>query len=171
MKNPLTSAGIELATFRFLGQHLNHCATSVPQSYVVVTKISKKSSSQRTSKHHWLLRYGMLVSSLQQIALCGFHACQHKCSLNTLTSAVYYRFLLTDVQVLLEDVTFHQRLHMWFMKARRGTALSQREPDFRSTVDWTGVPSQVACTITWLQSSGLLPVGDQRRSVTLRWYR
>ena len=30
MKNPLTPAGIEPATFRFLAQHLNHCATAVP---------------------------------------------------------------------------------------------------------------------------------------------
>ena len=30
MKNPLTPAGIELATFRFVAQHLNHCATAVP---------------------------------------------------------------------------------------------------------------------------------------------
>jgi len=30
MKNPLTPAGIERATFRFVAQHLNHCATDVP---------------------------------------------------------------------------------------------------------------------------------------------
>jgi len=30
MKNPLTPAGIEPATFRILAQHLNHCATAVP---------------------------------------------------------------------------------------------------------------------------------------------
>ena len=30
MKNPLT-AEIEPATFRFVTQHLNHCATAVPQ--------------------------------------------------------------------------------------------------------------------------------------------
>jgi len=29
MKNPLTPAGIEPATFRFVSQHLNHCATAV----------------------------------------------------------------------------------------------------------------------------------------------
>ena len=29
MKNPLTPAGIESATFRFVAQHLNHCATAV----------------------------------------------------------------------------------------------------------------------------------------------
>jgi len=33
MKNPLTPAGIEPATFRFVAQHLNHCATA---SYVGV---------------------------------------------------------------------------------------------------------------------------------------
>jgi len=30
MKNPLTAAGIEPATFRFVAQHLNHCAAAVP---------------------------------------------------------------------------------------------------------------------------------------------
>jgi len=35
MKNPLTPAGIEPATFRFVAQHLNHCATAVPLSHMV----------------------------------------------------------------------------------------------------------------------------------------
>ena len=30
MKNPLTPTGIEPATFRFVAQHRNHCATAVP---------------------------------------------------------------------------------------------------------------------------------------------
>ena len=30
MKKPLIPAGIEPATFRFVAQHLNHCATAVP---------------------------------------------------------------------------------------------------------------------------------------------
>ena len=30
MKNPMTLAGIEPETFRFVAQHLNHCATAVP---------------------------------------------------------------------------------------------------------------------------------------------
>jgi len=33
MKNPVTPAGIEPATFRFVAQHLNHCATAVPPFY------------------------------------------------------------------------------------------------------------------------------------------
>jgi len=32
MKNPLTLAGIEPVTFRFVAQHLNHCATAVPNN-------------------------------------------------------------------------------------------------------------------------------------------
>ena len=35
MKNPLTLAGIEPATFRFVAQHLNHCATAVPRCKVI----------------------------------------------------------------------------------------------------------------------------------------
>ena len=31
MKIPVTPAGIEPATFRFVAQRLNHCATAVPQ--------------------------------------------------------------------------------------------------------------------------------------------
>jgi len=31
MKNPLTPPGIEPATFRFVAQYLNHCATAVPR--------------------------------------------------------------------------------------------------------------------------------------------
>jgi hypothetical protein len=33
MKNPITPAEIEPANFRFVAQHINHCATSVPQKY------------------------------------------------------------------------------------------------------------------------------------------
>jgi len=39
MKNPLTPAGIEPATFRFVAQHLNHCATAVPVLSVCNCKI------------------------------------------------------------------------------------------------------------------------------------
>ena len=34
MKNPPTPGGIEPATFRFVAQHLNHCATAVRQTVV-----------------------------------------------------------------------------------------------------------------------------------------
>ena len=43
MKNPLTPAGIEPATFQFVAQHLNHCATAVPQhSYLSGSNITTK---------------------------------------------------------------------------------------------------------------------------------
>jgi len=40
MKNPPTPAGIEPATFRFVAQHLNHCATAVPRVVKVAQQIS-----------------------------------------------------------------------------------------------------------------------------------
>ena len=40
MKNP-TPAGIEPATFRFVAQHLNHCATAVPIGLTVNDKKEK----------------------------------------------------------------------------------------------------------------------------------
>jgi len=39
MKNPLTPAGIEPANFWFVAQHLNHCATAVPQGNEYTLKI------------------------------------------------------------------------------------------------------------------------------------
>ena len=36
MKNPLTPAGMEPATFRSVAQRLNHCATVVPISHVII---------------------------------------------------------------------------------------------------------------------------------------
>ena len=31
LKIPMTQSGIETVTFRFVAQHLNHCATAVPR--------------------------------------------------------------------------------------------------------------------------------------------
>ena len=41
MKNPLTPGGIEPATFRFVAQHLNHCATAVPLVCTITGNKSK----------------------------------------------------------------------------------------------------------------------------------
>ena len=40
MKNPLTPAGIEPAAFRIVAQHLNHCATAVPDLTLANSKIT-----------------------------------------------------------------------------------------------------------------------------------
>ena len=48
MKNPGTPAGIEPATFRFVAQHLNHCATAVPRRCLGAVKFTTKlSKAQR----------------------------------------------------------------------------------------------------------------------------
>ena len=47
MKNSLTPAGIEPATFRFVAQHLNQCATALPISFQVVEYISWFSGTNR----------------------------------------------------------------------------------------------------------------------------
>jgi len=41
MKNPLTPAGIEPATFRIVAQHLSHCATAVPKQTWYLSQITK----------------------------------------------------------------------------------------------------------------------------------
>jgi len=38
MKNPLTPAAIEPATFRLLAQYLKYCATAVPQLFCIYQK-------------------------------------------------------------------------------------------------------------------------------------
>ena len=49
-KNPLIPSGIELATFRFVAQHLNHCTTAVPKFCTAVPNICQ-SSAQRFLCH------------------------------------------------------------------------------------------------------------------------
>jgi len=39
MKNPLTPAGIEPATFQFVAQHLNHCTTAIPSNKMYYQEI------------------------------------------------------------------------------------------------------------------------------------
>jgi len=54
MKNPLTPAGIEPATFRFVEQHLNHCATAVSPLWRSTRNLTRRSLP---SKCHTVLRY------------------------------------------------------------------------------------------------------------------
>jgi len=50
IKNSLTPAGIEPATFRIVAQHLNHCATAVPNRSGYLTQF-QKGTSRDASKH------------------------------------------------------------------------------------------------------------------------
>jgi len=61
IKNPLTPAGIEPTTFRFVAQHLNHCATAVPSLLTHVNEFLSVHSlffvpytrSAHNSVDHW----------------------------------------------------------------------------------------------------------------------
>jgi len=51
-KIPMTPAGIEPATFRFVAQRLDHCATAVPMpAFSTVTKLNQLSSWQANQRH------------------------------------------------------------------------------------------------------------------------
>jgi len=52
MKNPLTPAGIEPATFRFVAQHLNHCATAVPQIRFGDTEHYRRTATQNNLNYY-----------------------------------------------------------------------------------------------------------------------
>jgi hypothetical protein len=49
-KNPMTPSGIEPATFRFVAQNLNHCATAVPKGvmygYIYTRHLPTKSTAE-----------------------------------------------------------------------------------------------------------------------------
>ena len=49
MKNSNTPAGIEQATFRFVAQHLNHCATAAPRKLAAALIYHCHSSFHQTS--------------------------------------------------------------------------------------------------------------------------
>ena len=53
MKIPLTSAGIELATFRFVAQHLKHCATAVPYVNIEINISCVVCSTANVSVNAW----------------------------------------------------------------------------------------------------------------------
>jgi len=57
-KIPMTPAGIEAATFRFVAQRLNHCATAVP-----ARPLGSRNMNVRLNKHQYILT---------QPALCTF---------------------------------------------------------------------------------------------------
>jgi len=59
MKNPLTPAGIELATFRLVAQHLNHCATAVKvQTFIMGNDITYNNNNNNYYYYYYLLQLG-----------------------------------------------------------------------------------------------------------------
>ena len=49
MKNPLTPSGIEPATFGFVAQHLNHCATAILNRLVITLVLEYSVTSNITT--------------------------------------------------------------------------------------------------------------------------
>ena len=52
MKNPLTPAGIEPATFRFVAQHLNYCATAVPLTTTTPTNTTTTTTNNNNNNNN-----------------------------------------------------------------------------------------------------------------------
>ena len=69
MRNPLTPAGIEPATFRFVAQHLNRCATAVHQT-IKSFLIELKNTVTEDSKNNQQL-YNTRYTSLATVPIVG----------------------------------------------------------------------------------------------------
>jgi len=61
IKNSMTPSGMEPATFRFVAQHLNHCATAVPyvELYGLFKDVLLKKNG--SSSHKYCLTYVLTV--------------------------------------------------------------------------------------------------------------
>jgi len=70
MKNPLTPAGIEQATYRFVAQHLNHCATAVPNMYIYIYKLQMSEISLFLPVTFFLLPclHGVYLTDIRELA-------------------------------------------------------------------------------------------------------
>jgi len=83
-KIPMTPAAIEPATFRFVAQHLNHCATAVP---MVVTKSMDLFWFGHSRSTWWgvahKLRSSAICVSVQFVLTSSF------CALNTLLNTLF----------------------------------------------------------------------------------
>ena len=69
LKNPVTPAGIEPATFRFVAQHLNHCATAVliPGATQMPFVCCRSDSDEQPMWPSWMYR-----SADKSLALSGW---------------------------------------------------------------------------------------------------
>ena len=106
-KNPLTPAGIEPATFRFVAQHLNHCATAVPRE-VVLGRYNSREDVNNTRAHYNFTLYCIVYPAWN--VCCVNHkvyltsvwkiACRSNCSLS----------YCPDISIF----TYLEENHMWF---------------------------------------------------------
>ena len=79
MKNPVTLAGIEPATFRFVAQHFNHCATATG---IRGSQFKLASGNLNYQFHHKGLPFffvisGFLLPQHGASSGCGWKNCLH----------------------------------------------------------------------------------------------
>jgi len=77
-KIPMTPAGIKPATFRFVVQHLDHCATAVP-AYYVAKAIGLQKSEQGQRPEFWLNNCTSNTTMLQPQRLSNSLWYKHHC--------------------------------------------------------------------------------------------
>ena len=65
----MTPAGIEPATFRFVAQHLNHCATVVPRYFSTGTNLPLNCLEDAPALHMLMNEFGMLIHTNREETL------------------------------------------------------------------------------------------------------
>ena len=78
-KNPLTPAGIEPVTFRFVAQHINRCATAGPthSQFVYLLLIHCKSGCTKSSRCYVISSLSVLLNHFTVHNAVFIHAIQH----------------------------------------------------------------------------------------------
>jgi len=101
MKNSLTPAGIEPATFRFVAQHLNHCATASPARGHFITRLRQTLGSTLSDSYR-----GLLI----RVKLPGYQSIS--CSLHTTMVALgkFVNKTFIDMRQKVSSVCSENRL-------------------------------------------------------------
>ena len=93
MKIPMTPVGIETATFRFVAQHLNHCATAVPGFTSTSTYILSSIRHMHAAFiKHILRNYTTICKTSPNVSIQTPKQTKHKINL-VAKEIVYHNFL------------------------------------------------------------------------------
>jgi len=121
-KIPMTPAGIEPATFRFVAQYLNHCATATPHvSTAIARKMRRDALDPSTTKEH--KARNMILLKQESYLLCMCTALRWNCNVYWQQCCFLEVFSETEhgyvssqgyVQLLL-SVTVCNYRHLWLL--------------------------------------------------------